>query len=252
MQSFRTLVSPAYRASQSARILATAESIDRRSGLGVGRVIPDADDLAIHEGRFLYAAVLFLDISGFTSRPQETMEQQELMLRGLSLFFTEAIRVVEDFGGTVEKNTGDGLMAYFVAEPDEGATKEQRAVAAALTLFHVVNDALSSTLNNALIARAIPPFLFRICIDSGSLTIAKMGAVLRFNGIVAIGTTANLACKMLNVAKAGELMIGNNVREGLPLEWKGLSMVSDHDTGCSYSQTGAPYQYWYYYGRWTS
>ena len=252
MRSFRTLVSPAYRVSQTARIQSSANSIDQRGVLRLGRVIPDAEDIAIHEGRFLQAAVLFLDISGFTSRPQETKDQQESMLRGLSLFFTEAIKVVEDFGGTVEKNTGDGLMAYFVSEPDEEASKEQRAVAAAITMFHAVNDSLGGALNFALAARSIAPFAFRICIDSGALTVAKMGAVQRFNGIVAIGTTANLACKMLNIAKAGDLMIGNNVREGLPLEWKAFTQLSDHNTGYEYTLTGLPYSYWYYTGRWTS
>ena len=37
----------------------------------------------------------------------------------LSLFFSEMIRVVGDYGGTVEKNTGDGIMAYFAQGSDQ-------------------------------------------------------------------------------------------------------------------------------------
>lgn len=246
MPTFNQLIGMGYLKTQHDRILATARKIDARNPLNIGRVIPNADDLAMHEGRCLQATVLFLDISGFTQRPQETQAQQEVMLRGLSLFFTEMIRVVEDFGGTVEKNTGDGLMAYFVREPDEGATMEQRSVAAAITMFQVAD----LVIDNMLLERGVDPFKFRICIDRGALTIAKMGAAQRFNGIVAIGTPANLACKMLHVAKAGELMIGNNVALGLPNEWQQYIHRSDHVTGYHYVTSGEDYGYWYYTGRW--
>ena len=36
-----------------------------------------------------------------------------MLLAALNLFFSELVKVAEDYGGTVEKNTGDGLMAYF-------------------------------------------------------------------------------------------------------------------------------------------
>src|SRR5262245_32205112 len=79
----------------------------------LGRVVPDEEDLVIGTGRRVEVAVLFLDISGFSQRLSNTSEEQGLLLKGLNLFFTEMVRTVEDYGGTVEKNTGDGLMAYF-------------------------------------------------------------------------------------------------------------------------------------------
>ncbi|RYF48632.1 MAG: adenylate/guanylate cyclase domain-containing protein [Cytophagaceae bacterium] len=248
MPSFNQLTSMNHRASIRERIYSTAEKIASRDALRAGRVIPDTTDLALHEGRFLYAAVLFLDISKFTSRAQETQAQQEIMLQSLALFFTEMIRIVEEFGGVVEKNTGDGLMAYFVSSADETATREQRAVASALTMFYAANSAIDVLMKT----RNIDPFEFRVCIDSGNITVAKLGAAQRFNGIVAIGTTANLACKMLNVAKAGELMIGNNVLRALPNDWYHLAHQSDYETGYVYAQTNAGYKYWYFTGRWTT
>lgn len=252
MATYRELTSKSYRTTQRDRVAATAMKISSRSNLRPGRVIPDADDLAIHEGRFLNAAVLFLDISGFTGRPQETRDQQEQLLQGLSLFFTEAIRVVEDFGGVVEKNTGDWLMAYFAREADEDASKELRSLTAAITLFDAMSGGPDAPLSTELWKFGVEPFRFRICIDSGPLTVAKMGAAQRFNGVVAIGTTANLACKMLNVAQAGEIMIGNNVATSLPEDWRQYLARSDHETGYQYTLTGLPYYYWYYTGRWIS
>src|SRR4051812_10828059 len=91
-----------------------------------GRVVPDDTDLALGSGRRISATVLFLDISAFSQRRSISADEQELMLRVLNLFLTEMIRVVEDYGGYVEKNTGDGLMAYFeegaVGSPEQNST----------------------------------------------------------------------------------------------------------------------------------
>ena len=69
------------------------------------------------------ATIKFTDISGFSLRNSISTEEQEMMLRVLNLYFTEMIRIVNDYGGSVEKNTGDGLMAYF--EPGPIGTPEQ-------------------------------------------------------------------------------------------------------------------------------
>jgi class 3 adenylate cyclase len=73
---------------------------------------------------------MFLDISKFSQWPAWTEQEQDILLRVLSLFFTEMIRIVEDFGGVVEKNTGDGLMAYFVKDPGDTVAVQQRALSA--------------------------------------------------------------------------------------------------------------------------
>jgi len=235
-----------YRERQLQRIRSSLERIDARQAIPTGRVIPEAADLPIHGGRSLRATVLFLDISGFTSRQQETAEQQEILLRAIALFFSEMIRIVEDFGGTVEKNTGDGLMAYFVKGTDDVLSVQQRALSATLTMF----DAAEKWLNPAIQAWATEPFQFRVCLDHGPITVARVGAAKGFNDIVAIGTTANLACKMLHVAKAGQIMIGNAIAEALEIPWRQYLTASPHDTGYHYVLSGQAYQYWYYVGRW--
>src|SRR5690242_9018684 len=78
-----------------------------------GRVIPGNQDLALGTGRSLRAAVMFTDICGFSARPSANQAEQNAMLNILNFYFSEMIRIAEEYGGTVEKNTGDGLMAYF-------------------------------------------------------------------------------------------------------------------------------------------
>lgn len=235
--------------SQIDRVERVRRQIAERLGVKSGRTVPELPDLALGTGRRLSAAIMFLDISGFSNRPSETEEEQVSQLAALNLFFSEMIKIAEDYGGTVEKNTGDGLMAYFedgTSDPPENGS--HRSVACALTMF----AAAELLINPILLRSGIEQIRFRICIDYGKVTIAKLGSPRRFNAIVAIGTTANLASKMLSAAKPGELLLGENVKKSLPLDWQ-TSWVTLHtfNTGWVYRATGLPYSYYLYRGRWT-
>lgn len=239
-------LSAAYLKRQVERTLDTLDRILGRPLTTTGRVIPEATDLAIHGGRQIEATVMFLDICRFSSRPSWTAQEQQTVLDTLALFFTEMIRIVEDHGGVVEKNTGDGLMAYFVATT--GISAAQRAVAAALTMF----DAQARLINPILSKSGITALDFRVCLDHGPVTIGRVGAHRGFNAIVAIGATANIAAKMLQTATANTLLIGTLARTGLPTMWQTRFVrQAPVETNWSWRDTGAPYAFWEYIGRWT-
>lgn len=241
-------LSQAYKSQQTQRVLATLDRILNRAPVGNGRVVPSETSLAIHDGRRLDATVMFLDICKFSSRPSWTSEEQELLLRILSLFFTEMIRIVEDFDGFVEKNTGDGLMAYFVARPEHSEPVQQRALSAALTMFSAAN----SLINPILQASNIERLAFRVCLDHGPITVAKVGAARGFNGILAIGTTANIASKMLDFADPDSILVGTQVLAGIPADWqRRFVRFKTQETGWMYRESGQPYAFWEYTGRWT-
>ena len=209
-----------------------------------GYIIPEPRDLPIGRGRRVEASILFLDISGFTSRPSETPQEQDAQVRILSLFFSEMIRVISDYGGTVEKNTGDGVMAYFGRSAGPGDVK-QRSVACAMTMFHAADQFI-----NPIIERSgLMPLRFRICIDHGTITVARLGAARRFNHIVAVGAAANRTSKMLGHAEAGELLLGDEILSGLPNEWLEYVTLKDTNTGWYYPN-GAQYNFWGFSGRW--
>jgi class 3 adenylate cyclase len=234
---------------QIARITGLRDKIAAAPALQSGRIVPENDDLAIGQGRRLPMAVLFLDISGFSKRLSETEEEQGMILKILNLFFTEMIRIAEEYGGTVEKNTGDGLMAYFEdggGNPAEAGSK--RAVACALTMmaanYHLIKPILEAT--------PVPEIQFRVSIDYGTVTVARLGAPKRFNANVAIGAAANFACKMLSFAEPGDIVIGATVRNLLPDTWHQFAKPMDVTTGWSYLKTGLPYILYKYTGRWSN
>ena len=82
-------------------------------------------------------SVLFADLVGFTtlSESRDPEEVRELLTR----YFEESRRVVERYGGVVEKFIGDAVMALWgspVAHEDDA----ERAVRAALELTALVKD----------------------------------------------------------------------------------------------------------------
>lgn len=162
----------AYLQKQVARNLAAAQQIASRSGISDGRVIPSHGDLPIHVGRRLDATVLFLDICKFSARPSWTASEQENLLRILSLFFSEMIRIVQDFGGIVEKNTGDGLMAYFTRVPNDQTAPQQRVVG-------IIHFLLYPNLSNPVLERPINEARKRIDITFDNTADAGVFARLR-------------------------------------------------------------------------
>jgi adenylate cyclase len=217
----------------------------QQSAIAGGRIIPDPTDLPIGRGRRVSASILFVDISGFTHRPSETAVEQDAQVRVLNLFFSEMIRVVGDYGGTVEKNTGDGIMAYFAGRAGAGDVR-QRAMACAMTMFHAADHFINPIIE----ASGLPRLNFRICIDYGWITIARLGAAQRFNHIVAVGTAANRTSKMLHHAAPNEILIGDAMLAGLPTAWlQDLVTAKSYETGWHYAD-GTSYTFWLFDGRW--
>jgi len=214
-----------------------------------GRVIPGAPDLVYGTGRRLRAAVLFLDISAFSARPSETQREQDFMLRILTFFFTEMVRIAEEYGGTVEKNTGDGLMAYFEDNAGDPPTSGiKRALPCALTMFYAVQNAV----NPVVVRTGLDAIQFRVGIETGWITIAKLGAARRFGSIAAVGTTANMASKMSSFAAPGDIVIGESAKLGLPIGWQiQFCTRIPGPSGWIYRLSGAEYPFYKYTGRWT-
>lgn len=213
---------------------------DRIAGITPGRVMPELEQVTIGSGKRFRLAVLFLDICGFSSRSNWTEEEQNLVLRTMNIFMAEMLNVVRDFSGTYEKNTGDGLMAYFGAG---AATDEERVRPAveAAAVMHYINDRLMTPWFTK---QGIEPIRFRIGIDLGPVTIARVGLRGDESSIVAIGTPANIACKLMNRIPNGGICIGQEVYSNLPHNWAQACKQAEQPTGFVYITTQAPYLAW--------
>jgi class 3 adenylate cyclase len=203
-----------------------------------GRVVPDDDDLMIGDARRLRLAVLFLDICGFSRIPNEEEGEQDEVLRLLNLFMAEMLQVVKMHGGDFEKNTGDGLMAYF----KQGSEVEcaQGAVDAAVTM-HCYND---QVLSPRLKSIGLPEIKFRVGIEAGLVTVANVGVRGPHHSIVAIGTTPNVACKLMSLVQNGGIVLGHYTRCLLPYDWQEKTASIGPLPGYVIKGTATPYPAW--------
>ncbi len=178
-----------------------------------GRTIPDEDDLLIGDARSLKLAVLFLDICKFSAMNSETLDEQTRVLTILNLFMAEMLRLVKNNGGEFEKNTGDGLMAYFKNPSPNESAKVGLETALAMHFFN--DNVITPRLGNL----GIPPVSFRVGLEVGDVILANVGVKGDHHSIVAVGTTANVACKMMTLIESGGIVVGHHTRSLLPNGW---------------------------------
>jgi adenylate cyclase len=212
---------------------------DRIGDVGVGRVMPDRDDITIGSGRRFVLAILFLDICGFSSRANWLMDEQKSVLLVMNIFMAEMLSIVHDFEGTYEKNTGDGLMAYF-GESKQTIQECVKPAVEAAVIMHYVNDHLITPWFRE---KKIDP-ITRIGIDYGPVTIARVGIHGEKSSLVAIGTAANIANKLMNRIPKGGICIGDEIRNTLPNNWGNTCKQCEQSSGFAYIKTGAPYLAW--------
>jgi len=220
----------------------------RMSEVRPGRQMPEETQVTIGSGRQMEIAVLFLDICNYSRLYNDSYEAQGNVLALMNIFMAEMMNIVRDHKGEFEKNTGDGLMAYFGTETTNPKECVQTAIEASLTM-HYFNDNL---LKPYLINQGSPMRIdFRIGIDYGKVTIARVGVPGGLSSFVAIGTSANIASKLIRIGHPGEIVIGGHVKIHLPVSWQKFCELVPQFTGFNYIVSGWPYLAYKYNGRWT-
>ena len=160
-----------------------------------GQPTPPAAAEPVAERRLV--SVLFADLVGFTSlsESRDPEEVREL----LSRYFDSCRRLIELYGGTVEKFIGDAVMAVWgtpVATEDDA----ERAVRAALDLVAAVSALGDEVGALELRARA------GVLTGEAAVNLAAMG-----EGMVA-GDLVNTASRVQSVAEPGSVFVGEATR----------------------------------------
>lgn len=139
------------------------------------------------EARALEAAVLFVDVRGFTAIADEQSPEDTIaLLRDLHKLIADA---VFDEGGTLDKFMGDGAMALFGAprpttEDARAALRTARRLLAAVSEWNAVRQ-----------RDGRDPIGIGIGIHYGPVVTGNAGADRRLD-FTAIGTTVNLADRL--------------------------------------------------------
>jgi class 3 adenylate cyclase/tetratricopeptide (TPR) repeat protein len=142
-------------------------------------------------------SVLFADLVGFTSLSESRDAEEVRDL--LSRYFETCRRLIELYGGTVEKFIGDAVMAVWgtpVATEDDA----ERAVRAALELVAAVSALGQEVGAESLRARA------GVLTGEAAVTIGATA-----EGMVA-GDLVNTASRVQSVAESGRVYVGDSTR----------------------------------------
>jgi adenylate cyclase len=150
--------------------------------------------------------VLFTDIRGFTAIA-ETIPPDQLS-RWLTEYFTEMVDLVFEHGGTLDKFIGDAIMAVWGA-PLPAADDADRAVAAALAM-----QARLSVLNARWAVHGRPELPVGIGLGQGEVFAGYLGSERRLEYSV-IGDPVNVAARLCDEAKAGEVLLTDEVAQSL-------------------------------------
>ena len=156
------------------------------------------------KGNRVTATIFYSDIRGFTAM-SETMTPEEIYGQ-LNEYFDAMCGVIFKYGGYVDKFIGDCVMAVFSAPfqtPDDPA----KAVRAA-----VEQQLLIKQLSTKWESQGKHAFTVGMGINTGDVVMGNLGASSRMNYTV-IGDNVNLASRLYNVAKGGEIIISQATYE---------------------------------------
>ncbi len=138
--------------------------------------------------------VLFLDIREFTAMADRMSSEEVVAL--LNEFFERMIDVIFQGQGTLDKFTGDGLMALYGA-PLEDAGQAEHAVEAAVRMQVEMRKLVARWEEQG---RHRSLFSMGIGINSGAATVGNIGSTQRMD-YTAIGDTVNLASRLETATK---------------------------------------------------
>ncbi|MEO8754042.1 MAG: response regulator, partial [Casimicrobiaceae bacterium] len=145
--------------------------------------------------------VVYSDLRGFTAFA-ETSEPEELM-RTLGSFHGAMGRLVLAHEATLERFTGDGMMV-FLGDPVPVENAAEKGIALALAMRTAALDLSASWRRRGVDLR------LGIGVAQGFATVGAIG----FEGRIdygAIGTVTNLAARLCQHAKAGEIIMSQRV-----------------------------------------
>ncbi len=146
--------------------------------------------------------VFFSDLVGFTSI-SDALESEEITAM-LNYYLTEMSKIALEFGGTIDKYVGDGIIIFFGDTESEGVKEDAlKCVNMAIAMQKKMGD-LENEWAQGFGLR--DPLKMRIGINTGYCTVGNFGSEDRLDYTV-IGGQVNLAARLEAITKPGSILI---------------------------------------------
>jgi class 3 adenylate cyclase len=173
-------------------------------------IVPSEEYLKDHINMTLNVVVLYVDIAGSTALGMKLPPEKLATL--IKIFVQEMSYLVSGYHGYVLKSAGDSVIAYFPGE--NGLTDVCcNAVNCARAMVKIVEYAINPVLRE----HGYPELKVKIGIDVGENQIVRLG-----DDIDLLGYTMSIAGKMVEMADAGQIIIGEWVYDRLAKPFRQL------------------------------
>ena len=183
---------------------AIKDMFSRYLSLDVVQHLMDSPGLVKLGGSGKRATVFFADIRGYTSFSEG--KSPEYILEVLNDYFSEAVEIVLEHRGFIDKFIGDCIMAAWGVPMTSEEEDARNAVASALEIQKLIQNP-----KRGFFRGEAEHLRVGIGVNTGYLIAGNLGSTRRMNYSV-IGDTVNIAARLEGVAKAGEVIITESTR----------------------------------------
>lgn len=215
------------RSANARRLQNLSQQLSRYLAPQVCRALMDGTQQAEIRTQRKKLTVLFSDIQGFTSATSTW--QPEDITHVLNSYFSEMSKIAADFGGTVDKFIGDGMVIFF-GDPDTQGVQQDALQCVKMAV--AMQERVRALQQLWLDAGSNKPFRVRIGINSGYCNVGNFGSALRMDYTI-IGPEVNLAARLEQAAEPGTILMSGKtwalVRDNIeadacePIQAKGFA-----------------------------
>jgi adenylate cyclase len=183
------------------RLASMSEQLSRYLAPQIYQSIFDGSRAAEIKTQRKKLSVFFSDIKDFTLSTGKWQPEDITFL--LNSYFSEMTKIVAEYGGTLDKFIGDGMMIFF-GDPHSGGVKHdaiqcvKMAIAMQKRMAHLHDIWQDMGLDKS--------FEIRIGINTGYCDVGNFGSEYRMDYTI-IGPEVNLAARLEQATKTGGILI---------------------------------------------
>jgi len=165
----------------------------------VNQILANPDGVRLGGNR-REVSIIFVDLRGYTAFSEDAPPED--VISTLNNYLSLAANVMMSYGGTLDKYIGDGLMALFNA-PNDQADHVYMAMEAAIMLQQAARH-MNAQRSDA------HTLMFSVGVHVGDAICGYIGTETAMN-YTAIGDSVNLAKRLQEAAKPGQILIEQSV-----------------------------------------
>ena len=175
-----------------------------KKGIEYDATVDESDAfLRKHVGKKLGMVVMYTDLVGSTNMSLSLPEEKVAMV--ISSFAQEMALAIIQHNGLVLKFVGDAVIGYFMGTSELLAA--DNSVNCAKSMIKILEKGIDPILKEY----DYPELKAKIGLDYGANMIVRYGSDKEKSHVDILGPAMNMASKIQNMAKAQEIMIGEDV-----------------------------------------